>query len=109
MTFKKINSLLLITICYFLVACGPTHKYYLTPPSTPEGQSCITQCKTAKLQCEQQAEKKIVKCEREARYYCDGRTPCTNRPVCDLGSQNCKGDFFKCYRDCGGTIKRKQK
>jgi len=106
MTFQKIN--LLIIMVFFLVACGPTYKYYLTPPSTPEGQSCIAQCKTEKLQCEQQGEKRLVDCERKARRYCEGRTPCLNRPVCSSESQDCKGDYFKCYRNCGGTVNRKQ-
>jgi len=109
MTNQKINGLLLIAICSFLAACGgPNHKYYLTPPSTLEGQSCIAQCKTVKLECEQQSEKEIVQCEREASRYCAGRTPCTNRPVCALESQNCKGDYLRCYRDCGGTVKYKK-
>ncbi len=108
MTYKKLNGLLLLIISsYFLVACGPTSKYYLTPPSTPEGQACIAQCKTKKLQCEQQAETQIVKCEREAKRYCQERTPCTNRPVCEFDA-NCKSEYFQCYRNCGGTVQHQQ-
>lgn len=108
MTSQKIKGLLLIISCYFLVACGPTYKYQLTPPSTLEGQSCIAECKTVKLECQQQAEKEIVNCEREARRFCELRTPCTNRPICALESQNCKDDYLRCYHDCGGIVKRKK-
>jgi hypothetical protein len=70
----KISWIVLVLGCYFNVGCGPIYRtnYSFTPPKTPEGKVCASQCDSTQLHCKQMEDMIYETCQfraKLARYY----------------------------------------
>lgn len=112
-----IKSVCLGGMALLLGACVTQYSY--TPPSTPEGQRCVTQCtnqqhacKTRedervaveKPQCERDADVEYIACLKYAKSDKDRegcyRSSCYVTP----NYYACENDFRQCFQVCGGTV-----
>jgi len=120
----KISWLVLVLGCYFNVGCGPISRtnYSFTPPQTPEGKVCVSQCGGTRLQCKQMENMSYETCQfraKTAHYYnsiChydkqrirECYRPYYYEPFCVVNYSQCEADYRSCYKACGGTITNHQ-
>jgi hypothetical protein len=107
----KFSWLALIVVCYLNVGCGPVYDsdYSFTPPSTPEGSSCVNKCKNARASCEQDVDARLKDCERRTQRECEGRQDCYTPYYCGVPDyEQCESQYRSCYQSCGGTVKSEE-
>jgi len=109
------NRLSAVLLAWVLLAagCGPTIRYVFTPPASPEGRVCTSQCANAQQQCHSQQDASYQNCERQhdaaMRNYraCEDAKgkQCHRPPSCYSPSRSdCENPYRACYTNCGGTI-----
>lgn len=101
-----------------LAACGPVYRtqHTFTEPTSPEGRTCVFQCQTSKLQCQQIEDLRKDRCEDRAdrdRERCIRRLERQKKEVksydcpldtCSADYERCEEMYRACYQSCGGTI-----
>jgi hypothetical protein len=100
----------ILTISFFSTSCGPIYdtKYSLTPPSTSEGKTCISQCDNARLQCEQMERLNETVCELR-NSICEGKLDCFGfSHFCLANYSRCDKHYVNCYQTCGGKVESKK-
>ena len=113
------NVLIAVVLAWGVLAagCGPTIRYVYTPPASPEGRVCTSQCANAQQQCRSQQDASYQNCERQhdaaMRNYqaCQEAKSkqCQRPPSCYSGSRSdCDNPYNICFQNCGGTIQAVQ-
>jgi len=109
---KCLNAILLAGIL-LAAGCGPTIRYVFTPPASPEGRVCTSQCANGQQQCISQQDASYQNCERQhdaaMRNYraCEDAKgkQCHRPPSCySPNRSDCENPYRACYTNCGGTI-----
>lgn len=121
--FRCLTKALFAALCLAsLAACGPIYdtRYSFTPPSTPQGQSCLFHCSQLQDQCEQLEDHRQELCEERARYErerCERDLRRDGKKVkwYDCGTESCTSDYDRCaqqyrscYESCGGKVSAEQ-
>lgn len=104
-----LRLLLLLVPIALLGACT---QYDYLPPPTPEGQSCVAQCRMMRAQCVSQHDLQLQQCNMMRstamnsynRCRAAGGRNCVEPPFCTGGSYQCTAPFDECFRACGGRI-----
>lgn len=115
--------ILCLALLSLLGACGPIHstQYSLTPPATPEGRQCVSQCQQNRGYCRQSCHLAQQACLNEARSraideYRDyvhrqvSKKKPVQRSVSDFehsygcNSNSCEARCESDYRDCFGGV-----
>lgn len=123
---------LCLTLLALLAGCGPMYEtqYSFTPPSSPEGRMCVSQCQNSRTMCRQSCSMEQQACRNEARsramieYQAYANKQIANKqPVkkspsdfeyyssCGTSSceSRCEADYRSCFADvCGGRITSRQ-
>ena len=110
---------LLWGVALTLTACGPQIHYAYTPPASPEGMVCISQCANSQQMCWSYNQSAYQQCLNNRnwamqRYYqCQNnaastkviRSSCYMPPAC-YGPNNyyCDETYRACYQACGGNV-----
>jgi hypothetical protein len=110
---KKSRFVAVLVTALVVAGCGPTIRYVYTPPASPEGRVCTSQCANAQQQCHNQQDAAYQSCQRQhdaaMRNYqaCKdaGGKQCQSPPYCSSSSRSdCENPYKQCYTNCGGTI-----
>lgn len=116
----------IIPTLLFIAGCGPSYYYKYSPPATPEGASCIQQCKEARNQCRnlstiEEKNSQVLSQANQLNYQActAGRTKKDIKKYCnssgygfdnyslnDFSQPSCEEDFDQCFEICGGSIER---
>lgn len=101
-----------------LTACGPRINYAYTPPASPEGMVCISQCANSQQMCWNFNQNAYQQCLNNRNwamqnyYQCrnnaptkEARNSCYMPPAC-YGPNNyyCEETYRACYQACGGNV-----
>lgn len=113
---KKGRLVSVVAALLLVAGCGPTIRYVYTPPASPEGRVCTSQCANAQQQCHAQQDSVYQACERQhdvaMRNYraCqDAKGKCEYPPSCYSPDRSeCEGPYKQCYTNCGGTVQAVQ-
>ncbi len=101
-----------------LMGCGPTYQYRYTPPSSPEGRVCVSQCLNSQQQCWNYNQQMYWQCENNRTwamqnyYQCRNHAPdqrarnsCWYPQGCYVpSSYYCDENYRGCYQACGGLV-----
>lgn len=103
---------------WLLVGCGPTINYVYTPPATPEGMVCISQCANSRQMCWSSNQNAYQQCLNNRNWalqnynQCrshsqtpEARNSCMMPPAC-YGPNHyyCEEGYRACYQACGGSV-----
>ncbi len=120
----KLHTIIITLL--LLAGCGPSYYYKYSAPTTPEGASCIKQCKEARDHCRQlsaieennrhalnQANQQnyqacsIGRNKKDIKKYCTSSGYSFDNYASNNFSQpSCEQDFNQCFEMCGGSIER---
>lgn len=108
----------LLLMGLFLFGCGPRINYVFTPPSSPEGMVCISQCANTRQMCwgsnqsiyqeclnhRNWAMQNYNQCRSNAQTK-EARNGCMMPPACDApNNYYCEEGYRACYQSCGGSV-----
>ena len=110
-----------LLIASLLWGCGPKYQYVFTPPPTPEGRVCTSQCEIGKQQCYGFTQNAFNQCQmnhnmalqnyNQCRNYArndrdgKGKNSCYYPPyTCNTSSYQCDENYRTCYQNCGGRV-----
>ena len=116
MPFKRIVAVVLLGL--FLLGCGPHYQYAYTPPVSPEGRVCISQCLNGQQQCWNFNQNAYQQCENNRSwamqnyYQCQDNAPdkksrnrCMLPPACySPSTYQCDENYRACSQACGGRV-----
>lgn len=111
-------KLLLMASSLLLIACGPSYHYVYTPPVSPEGRVCISQCTINQQQCWSYNQNLYQQCLNNRNWAMQNYYQCRNNapdkkaqnncwlPAVCYGPNNyyCEEGYRACYQACGGTV-----
>ena len=102
---------LVLLLVSFGMGCSPIYQaqYSYTPPDSPQGQICVSQCEMNKINCEHLEEMRNENCEYRARleydhcrmYYDEDHC---FEAWCSTDYSHCQEMFHACYKACGGRV-----
>lgn len=112
---KSINGFILGIVLVAIIGCGPMYEtqFFYTPPDSPQGQVCASQCEMNKINCEQLEDMRKENCEYRARQeyedclryryddYCYEES-------CSADYTRCERMYNSCYTACGGKVTSQQ-
>ena len=72
-------------IASLLSGCGPRYQYIFTPPASPEGQVCTSQCEIGKQQCYGFTQNAFNQCQMNHNMALQNYNQCRNYARNDRG------------------------
>ena len=124
------SRILAVAITMTLLSCGPVFRtqFNYTPPATPEGRGCISQCEGQRAQCEALEQQRNMLCEQQSQMQhqtcvtqadsayssctASGNTSCFRnvciRRPCFVNLASCEQPYNRCYSTCGGQVQEEQ-
>jgi hypothetical protein len=107
-----------VFLSMWIGGCAPPIQYVYTPPTTPEGRNCITQCLNNQQQCRFFKQSQYQECQNRYNYEMQMYNNCRSHahdkheqrnclypPACYSPSNyDCDEQFRSCYQICGGQV-----
>lgn len=101
-----------------LVGCGPRINYVFTPPPSPEGMVCISQCANSQQMCWSSNQNSYQQCINNRNWAMQNYNQCRNNaqneqarnscmmpPACYApNNYYCEEGYRACYQACGGSV-----
>jgi len=121
---KTILQLSLFLFCLCLLGCAPIYKthYIYTPPQSPKGKQCVSQCTQSRTMCKQLCQMNQENCELRGRDKArfEYESYVQQRQVNELPIErsldsflstihcqktcSCGTQYRSCYSLCGGEV-----
>jgi len=111
-----LHGLMWLAAFVVLLGCTPAIRYVYTPPVSPEGKFCASQCLNTQQQCQMYLNTQYRECQYRYNYeiqlynQCrrnsgDNKSYCPYPPACYYPSTyQCDEQFRACYQICGGQV-----
>ncbi|NBT45132.1 MAG: hypothetical protein EBT06_09445 [Gammaproteobacteria bacterium] len=101
-----------------LTGCGPAINYVFTPPASPEGMVCISQCANSQQMCWSSNQNFYQQCINNHNWAMQNYNQCRNNaqnqnasnscmmpPACYApNNYYCEEGYRACYQACGGSV-----